>query len=47
VADWGAEAERPGWPAADLVGLDPVAPLTRYSNMGKSDLSEKSRQKPH
>lgn len=34
LAKWGAEAERLGWPASDLFGLNPFAPLARYSDMG-------------
>jgi hypothetical protein len=31
---WGAEAERQGWTADDLFGLDPIAPMARYDRMG-------------
>jgi hypothetical protein len=31
---WSGEAERLGWTAGDLFGLDPVKPMARYDNMG-------------
>jgi hypothetical protein len=31
---WGGEAERLGWTAVDLFGLDQVKPMARYNNMG-------------
>jgi hypothetical protein len=31
---WGERAAALGWTANDLFGLDPVAPLARYDNMG-------------
>ncbi|MGO4337894.1 hypothetical protein AB4037_23540 [Labrys sp. KB_33_2] len=34
LADWGDQAAELGWTAAELFGLHPVAPLTRYDVMG-------------
>jgi hypothetical protein len=31
---WGEQAARLGWGPEELFGLDPVAPLARYDNMG-------------
>jgi hypothetical protein len=31
---WGCEAERLGWPAKELFGLHPIAPMARYDRMG-------------
>jgi hypothetical protein len=31
---WGCEAERLGWRADELFGLDPLAPMGRYDRMG-------------
>ncbi|QEN86858.1 hypothetical protein FZC33_11205 [Labrys sp. KNU-23] len=34
LADWGEQAAELGWTAKELFGLHPVAPLTRYDQMG-------------
>ncbi|MDZ5448628.1 hypothetical protein [Labrys sp. ZIDIC5] len=34
LSDWGDQAAELGWTAAELFGLHPVAPLTRYDVMG-------------
>jgi hypothetical protein len=34
MLDWGRQADALGWSATEVLGLDPIAPLARYDNMG-------------